>query len=174
MRIAARLLEEIVAHALANPRIECCGVVAVEPSAERGAARATRVHRAENIHASALKFEIDPMELYRLSNAIEDEGREIGAIYHSHVRSAPYPSQTDIGFAASWPGVEWVIVGLASGEQPQVRSYLIDGADVQEVPLRGDTDAPGTTDAPGGAPDALGGARGARGGAAAGAAEAPS
>jgi [CysO sulfur-carrier protein]-S-L-cysteine hydrolase len=135
MKIAADLLDEIVAHALADSKIECCGVVAVEPVGGGGERTATRVYRAENIHASALKFEIDPMELLRLNNAIEDGGWEIGAIYHSHVRSAPYPSQTDIGFAASWPGVEWIIVGLSAGEQPLVKSYLIDGADVQELPV---------------------------------------
>jgi proteasome lid subunit RPN8/RPN11 len=135
VKIAAPLLDEVVAHALQNPRIECCGVVAVQPAGDHGERTATRVYRAENIHASALKFEIDPMELFRLSNAIEEEGWEIGAIYHSHVRSAPYPSQTDIGFAASWPGVEWLIVGLAGGEQPLVLSYLIDGPDVQAVAI---------------------------------------
>jgi proteasome lid subunit RPN8/RPN11 len=142
MKIAANLLAEIVAHAQEIPKIECCGVVAVAAAADADGASAktaTRVYRAENIHASALKFEIDPMELFRLNGAIEDEGWEIGAIYHSHVRSAPYPSQTDIGFAASWPGVEWIIVGLASGGQPDVRSYLIDGAEVSEVELE---DAP--------------------------------
>jgi [CysO sulfur-carrier protein]-S-L-cysteine hydrolase len=138
VKIAAELLVEIVAHAQEVPKIECCGVVAVVAAADAGdasAKTATRVYRAENIHASALKFEIDPIELLKLNNAIDDEGWEIGAIYHSHVRSAPYPSQTDIGFAASWPGVEWIIVGLASGEQPDVRSYLIDGAEVSEVEL---------------------------------------
>jgi len=143
MRIAADLLGEIVTHALQDATIECCGVVAAEVTdgaagTDASAKIATRVYRAENIHASALKFEIDPIELLRLNNAIDGEGWEIGAIYHSHVRSAPYPSQTDIGFAASWPGVEWIIVGLASGEQPDVRSYLIDGAEVSEVPLEGD------------------------------------
>jgi proteasome lid subunit RPN8/RPN11 len=135
MKIVPALLEEIVAHAQENPKIECCGVVAADVAAGDGVKTATRVYRAENIHASALKFEIDPMELLRLNNAIDDEGWEIGAIYHSHVRSAPYPSQTDIGFAASWPDVEWIIVGLAAGEQPLVRSYLIDGPDVREVAL---------------------------------------
>jgi proteasome lid subunit RPN8/RPN11 len=138
MKIAAELLAEIVAHAQEVPKIECCGVVAVaapDGVGNAGARTATRVYRAENIHASALKFEIDPMELFRLNGAIEEAGWEIGAIYHSHVRSAPYPSQTDIGFAASWPGVEWIVVGLASGEQPEVRSYLIDGAEVSEVTL---------------------------------------
>jgi proteasome lid subunit RPN8/RPN11 len=140
MKISSELLGELVAHARENAKIECCGVVATEspatgsPDGEKRTA--TRVYPAENIHASALKFEIDPLELLKLSNAIEDEGWEIGAIYHSHVRSAPYPSQTDISFAANWPGVEWIIVGLASGQDPEVRSYVIDGPDVHEVELQ--------------------------------------
>ena len=46
-------------------------------------------------------------------------------------------AQTDVNFARSWPAVEWIIVGLAAGQEPAVRSYLIDGAagDVQEVAL---------------------------------------
>jgi [CysO sulfur-carrier protein]-S-L-cysteine hydrolase len=143
MKIAPELLAEVVAHAQENPRIECCGVVAAEPSGAAGGATepggriATEVFRAVNVHASALKFEIAPMELYRLNEEIEERGWEIGAIYHSHVRSAPYPSQTDIGFAAGWPGLEWIIVGLASGREPEVRSYLIEGAGVREVPIAG-------------------------------------
>jgi proteasome lid subunit RPN8/RPN11 len=64
---------------------------------------------------------------------IEADGWELGAIYHSHVRSEPYPSQTDVNFAANWPGVEWIIVGLAHGEEPKVRSYLIDASAIKEV-----------------------------------------
>jgi len=60
---------------------------------------------------------------------------ELGAIYHSHVRSAPHPSQTDINFAANWPGVEWIIVGLADVQAPQARSYLIEQGEVREVAL---------------------------------------
>ena len=135
MKIAKQLLAEIVAHAQENPRIECCGVVAVLADGDGEARTAARVYRAENVHASALKFEIGPMELYRLNEEIEEEGWEIGAIYHSHVRSAPYPSQTDIGFAAGWPGLEWIIVGLAGDGEPEVRSYLIDGAEVSEIAL---------------------------------------
>jgi [CysO sulfur-carrier protein]-S-L-cysteine hydrolase len=135
MKIAADLLAEIVADALENPKIECCGLVAVEPGSAPGESTATRVYRAENIHATALKFEIDPMEQYRLTEEIEAHGWEIGALYHSHVRSPPKPSQTDISFAANLGGVEWIIVGLAAGAEPEVRSYLIDGGEVREVPL---------------------------------------
>jgi proteasome lid subunit RPN8/RPN11 len=79
-----------------------------------------RVLRATNIHASPLKFEIDPQELLRLWNSgSKPTACELGAIYHSHVRSPPYPSQTDINFAANWPGVEWIIVGLATARSPR-------------------------------------------------------
>jgi len=130
MRIAAELLDEIVAHALEEPQNEVCGVVAV---ADGERPRALRVLRARNVHASPLKFEIAPTELLALSNECDELG-SLGAIYHSHVRSKPYPSQTDVNFAANWPGVEWIIVGLADG-QPEVRSYLIERGEVREVAL---------------------------------------
>jgi [CysO sulfur-carrier protein]-S-L-cysteine hydrolase len=146
MKISKDLLDELVAHALEDPENEVCGVVAVDavesgarpgeegPGSDAGAANALRVLRARNRFASPLKFEIEPKELLTLSNACDELG-ELGAIYHSHVRSAPYPSQTDINFAANWPGVEWVIVGLAAHEAPEVRSYLIEHGQVREVAL---------------------------------------
>jgi proteasome lid subunit RPN8/RPN11 len=69
---------------------------------------------------------------------LDDAGLAPGGIYHSHTRSAPYPSQTDINFAAGWPGWEWLIVGLA-GDGPEVRSYLIEEGDVTEVAITSDT-----------------------------------
>ncbi len=132
MKISGALLEEVVGHALEDAGNEVCGLVAVTGDGER---TATRVYRAHNVHESPMKFEIDPKELLELHNAIEDEGWELGAIYHSHVRSAPYPSQTDVNFAASWPGVEWIIVGLKAGAEPEVRSYLIDGGTIEEVAI---------------------------------------
>jgi proteasome lid subunit RPN8/RPN11 len=132
MKISPELREQIVAHAQEDPKIECCGVLAVEPGSPP---RAVRAYRATNIHASALKFEIDPKELLKLYDACQQGGSDLGAIYHSHVRSAPYPSQTDIGFAAQWPGVEWIIVGLAAGQEPEVRSFLIEDGKVEEVAI---------------------------------------
>jgi proteasome lid subunit RPN8/RPN11 len=132
MVIAAALLEDLVAHAREEYDAECCGMVAYDGSDD--SLRAVRVHRAANIFASRKRFEIDGKELLRTLNEFEAEGWELGAIYHSHTHTAPYPSQTDINFAASWPGLEWVIVGLAE-EQPEVRCYLIDGGEVREVPL---------------------------------------
>jgi [CysO sulfur-carrier protein]-S-L-cysteine hydrolase len=133
--IAAALLDDVIAHAREEYDAECCGMLAYAPIGPGGAQEAVRVHRATNIFASRKRFEIDGKELLRTLNEFEENGWDLGAIYHSHTHTDPYPSQTDINFAANWPGLEWVIVGLA-GEQPDVRSYLIEGAEVREVPLQ--------------------------------------
>jgi proteasome lid subunit RPN8/RPN11 len=129
VRIAPDLLEAIVEHARRDAPNECCGMVAMRDGT------AASVHAAENTAASPFRFEVDGMELHRTLTEIEDAGCELGAIYHSHTRSEPYPSQTDVNFAANWPGVEWIIVGLADGDEPVVRSYLIDGGAITEVPV---------------------------------------
>lgn len=128
MQITAEQLEVITEHALRDAPDECCGFVAVKDGV------ATRVLEAVNEAHSPLRFEISGKALYDLVSSIEDAGEELGAIYHSHTRSDPYPSQTDINFAAGWPGIEWIIVGTKSGT-PEVKSYLIDDGQVSDVPV---------------------------------------
>jgi [CysO sulfur-carrier protein]-S-L-cysteine hydrolase len=135
MLIERALLDDVIAHAHDEYDDECCGMIAYAPAESDGKPRATRVHRARNIHASRKRFEIDGKEVLRTIDEFEDEDWELGAIYHSHTHTAPYPSQTDINFAANWPGLEWVIVGLADGE-PEVRCYLIEDGTVREVELQ--------------------------------------
>ncbi|MDO9352506.1 MAG: M67 family metallopeptidase [Solirubrobacteraceae bacterium] len=128
MQITAEQLELITEHALRDAPNECCGFVAVKGDV------VTRVLEAENEAHSPLRFEISGKALFDLVTDIEDAGEELGAIYHSHTRSAPYPSQTDINFAAGWPGIEWLIVGTA-GDAPEVKSYLITDGQVTDVPV---------------------------------------
>jgi hypothetical protein len=47
------------------------------------------------------------------------------------------PSQTDVNFAANWPGVEWLIVGVA-GDEPDVRNWRIEAGRVTQVEVRVD------------------------------------
>jgi proteasome lid subunit RPN8/RPN11 len=101
----------------------------------RGARRRRRGGaRAREPRHSPLRFEVDGLALHHLLTEIEDAGDTLGAIYHSHTRSAPYPSQTDINFAAAGPGRSGSSSGT-KGDEPEVRSYLIDGGTVTEVPV---------------------------------------
>jgi len=134
MVIEAALLADVIAHAREEYDAECCGLLAYGPDGDAGAPRVVRVHRARNVFASRKRFEIDGKELLHTIDEFERDGLELGAIYHSHTHTDPVPSQTDINFAANWPGLEWVIVGLA-GDEPEVRCFAIDGAEVREVAL---------------------------------------
>jgi proteasome lid subunit RPN8/RPN11 len=129
MRIARALLDEIVAHAVRDAPNECCGVIAGRDGA------ATGVSATENVVASPFRFEVDGLELMRLIDRFEADGDELAAIYHSHTRSEPYPSQTDLNFAAMWPGVEWLIVGVPKDGAPHVRHYRIEDGRIVEGEL---------------------------------------
>jgi proteasome lid subunit RPN8/RPN11 len=127
VRISQALLDEIVEHARAEAPNECCGMIATQDGV------AVAVHRARNAAASPLRYEMDGMEQYKIQTAIEDGGYELGAIYHSHTRSDPQPSQTDINLAF-YPDALYLIVGV-KGEEPDVRAWrIVDGA-VSEAAL---------------------------------------
>ena len=134
MRISRQLLDEVIAHAREDAPNECCGMIATSDG------QAVQVHRARNKAASPFRYEMEPKEQLRIQNAIDDAGLELGAIYHSHTRSAPEPSQTDINLAF-YPEALYVIVGLKSPE-PDVRAWRIVDGQVSEAALEIEEDGP--------------------------------
>ena len=101
---------------------------------------AVAVHRARNTAASALRYEIDGLEQMRIQESIDAASLELGAIYHSHTRSDPVPSQTDINLAkwgddVRFPGTLYLIVGL-KGKEPDVRLWSIIRDEVEPVELQ--------------------------------------
>jgi [CysO sulfur-carrier protein]-S-L-cysteine hydrolase len=127
MKLSRALYDEMVEHARAEAPNECCGMVATSNG------EAIKVYPAVNAAASPLRYEIDGAEQYRIQMDIDDAGHDLGAIYHSHTRSKPYPSQTDINLAF-YPEALYVIVGLA-GEEPEVRAFEIRDGQVTEAEL---------------------------------------
>ena len=101
---------------------------------------AVAVHRARNTAASPFRYEMDGMEQYRIQTAIEDAGYELGAIYHSHTRSAPEPSQTDINLAF-YPDSLYLIVGIKD-DVPDVRAWRIVDGQVRAATLDVEEDGP--------------------------------
>jgi len=119
VKISRALVDEMVAHAREDLPNECCGMVAGLEG------EATEVIRVENAAASPLRYEMDPKAQYEAWKSIEDRGMELLAIYHSHTKSAAYPSQTDVNQAVAWPDQVYVIVSLADEDAPDVKGYLL-------------------------------------------------
>jgi [CysO sulfur-carrier protein]-S-L-cysteine hydrolase len=129
MKISQALIDEMVAHAREDLPNECCGMIGGRDG------EASRVVRVENAAASPLRYEMDPQGQYDALKAIEDAGEELIGIYHSHTRSAAYPSQTDVNEARMWPEQAYVIVSLENDEAPDVKAYDLADLKIADVEL---------------------------------------
>jgi proteasome lid subunit RPN8/RPN11 len=136
MRIARALYDEMVAHAREGGREERCGIIASRDGV------ATQVYRARNaLSTPQYGYWIDAQDLFRIVAEIEDRGLDMGAIYHSHPKTEPVPSEADVNLAKSpqtdaplWPGTIYVIVGFSRTE-PVVRAWHLRGHEVTEAEL---------------------------------------
>jgi proteasome lid subunit RPN8/RPN11 len=129
VKISQQLIDEMVAHAREDLPNECCGMIGGRDG------EATRVIRVENAAASPLRYEMDPKGQIQAYNAIQDNGEELLGIYHSHTRSAAYPSQTDVNQAVAWPEQVYVIVSLENEEEPDVKAYDLADLKIADVDL---------------------------------------
>jgi [CysO sulfur-carrier protein]-S-L-cysteine hydrolase len=129
MQISQSLIDEMIAHAREDLPNECCGMIGGADGV------ATVVHRVVNAAASPLRYEMDPQGQYNALKAIEDDGKELLAIYHSHTKSAAYPSQTDVNQAVSWPDQIYAIVSLADRDAPDVKAYLLKDLRIADVEI---------------------------------------
>jgi proteasome lid subunit RPN8/RPN11 len=125
MRMTRQQWDELVAHAREEAPNECCGYMRLTDRT------VDQVYRAVNERQSPYGYELG-FEALRATNELDDEGHGV-AIYHSHPRSAPEPSQTDINLAA-YPGWLQLIVSLENDE-PLVRAWRIDNGNVREEEL---------------------------------------
>jgi proteasome lid subunit RPN8/RPN11 len=129
MRIDRQMLDEIVAHAREDAPVECCGMIGARDG------RAVSLYRARNAESSPLRYVVHPQDQFRIMEQMEERGEELGAIYHSHTRSAAHPSQTDVNLAEGWPDPLYVICSIADPDSPDVRAFAIRDRVIEEVAL---------------------------------------
>jgi proteasome lid subunit RPN8/RPN11 len=133
MRIARSMLDEIVAQARAEAPNECCGIVGSRDG------RAVRLFKARNARASPLAYDIDGRDLQRIYDAIDEDDLQVGIIYHSHTRSDPVPSQTDINLASPFlPDAIYLIVGVKDPGRDDLRAWRIRDGQYSEAALEVD------------------------------------
>jgi [CysO sulfur-carrier protein]-S-L-cysteine hydrolase len=129
VKISRGLVDEMVAHAREDAPNECCGMIGGRDGA------AEKVVRVENAAASPLRYEMDPQGQFDALREIEADGGELLGIYHSHTRSAAYPSQTDVNQAQNWPEQVYVIVSLADPDGPDVKAFTLAELEIADAEL---------------------------------------
>ena len=129
LAIPRAMLDEIVAHSREEAPNECCGLIAGRDGS------ATRLYRARNEFESPLRYNVHPQDLLRITSEIDERGEQLAGIYHSHTRSAAYPSQTDVNLARNWPDPLYLICSLEDPDEPVVRAFSIREDEIHEAEL---------------------------------------
>jgi proteasome lid subunit RPN8/RPN11 len=110
-KLAQRIVDEMVAHALEDAPNECCGIIAGPDGS------ATKLFRTGNAEASPYRYKVDDKDLFRIYRECTDNDWDFIAIYHSHTASEAYPSPTDVRLAF-WLDAYYVLV---STKDPSAR-----------------------------------------------------
>jgi desampylase len=110
---------EVIAHAREEAPRECCGMLIGRSDAIVGAVRAL------NLSESPSRFLINPQDHIRARREARAAGLDVIGFYHSHPRTEPVPSATDLA-EASYAGYLYLIVALAAGDA-DVRLYRFTG-----------------------------------------------
>ena len=129
LHLESRFRDEIVAHALEDASVECCGILAGTGDGF------DKLYRMTNVENSPYRFSWDSKELISVWNEMEDNGWEHRAVYHSHTHSEAYPSPTDVRLAA-WPEAYYIIVSLMDKQDPTVRAFRIVDSTITEEDLQ--------------------------------------
>lgn len=127
LSLPAALRDEIVEHALAGRPNEACGLVGGKDGV------ATSFHPVRNADESPYRYTVHPDDLVRVWAELEDADDEIVSIYHSHTKSAPYPSRTDVELA-TWPDAAYLIVSLRS-HPAELAAFRIAEGRIEEISL---------------------------------------
>src|SRR5690606_21748428 len=101
----------------------------------------------ENVAADrAMRYEMHPAQLVKAYASAVASGRDLLAIYHSHVSSPPIPSETDVA-EAQYPDAVYLIVRPVGGEA-RFAAWSITATEVLSVPLHIGDHAPKLNTAP--------------------------
>jgi proteasome lid subunit RPN8/RPN11 len=122
--IPESLYRKMINHCREEKPLEACGLLAGVGG------QVLAAYATDNEYRSPVLYKVDDRQLLQAFRQVQSDRQEIIGIYHSHVRTAPVPSLTDIE-QATWPEAFYVIVSLAH-RIPEVRAYRIVDREVTE------------------------------------------
>lgn len=135
------MLAAIAAHARREAPRECCGLLLGTDTPVGDGPAIQRAEPTRNLAAEATRYDIDPIDHFRILRDARRSGLTVLGAYHSHPNSPPVPSATDL--AEGLPNFLYVIVTLKPrpGEWPPesgIRAYYFEGPSFREVKMIAD------------------------------------
>ena len=145
MSVTPEELAQIRAQAEAEYPGECCGVI-LERGAERLLFRCRNIQNAlherdpiRHPRDARTAYYIDPADLLAIGRR-EAEGYRVGVIYHSHIDTGAYFSETDkrnalMADEPTYPDARYVVVSVLSGRFVAASTYAWNGEQRDFLPV---------------------------------------
>jgi proteasome lid subunit RPN8/RPN11 len=144
LQLTKEQLDRIVAQGREGKPLEICGLMAGKTDGE--STLVTEIYPAESDDKSELTYTVNARDYMHAEKAARQAGTQLIGIYHTHPATQPYPSPTDVRQAhwgesddLTFPGFSYLIVSLRDVENPEARSYKIEGRripeDIREEPV---------------------------------------
>ena len=118
IRIPKSILHGMVEHAKRESPLECCGILGGKGHTVE------RAFELQNAEKSPARYSMSPEEQLRVFEEMEKGTMDMLAVYHSHPRTIPFPSETDVKLAF-YPEVASIIISLKEEKKPVVKAFRI-------------------------------------------------
>ena len=126
--ISKAFRENLAQHANKQDPYEACAILLGNTDEETW--ETTEIFLAKNTDKSEINFTISNEQLLEGYNIAEEKKLSVVGIFHSHPKSEPSPSNTDVQFMKVNP-VPWVIY---SGLTNDMKAYLLE-SEVIQIPI---------------------------------------
>jgi len=120
IKISESLRKNLELHANEQNPYEACAILL--GNKDEKIWEATEIFLTENIEKSEINFTVSNEQLLEGYKMAEEKGLDVVGIFHSHPKSLPSPSNTDMKFMKGNP-IPWIIY---SGLTKEMKAYLLD------------------------------------------------
>ncbi len=118
LRIPKTIYQEMLEHARREWPLECCGILSGKEKTVQ------KAFELKNTEESPVLYSMSPQDQIKVFEEMEKDSMEMIAIYHSHPKTIPFPSETDVKLAF-YPDVSSVIISLKEEENPVMKAFQI-------------------------------------------------
>ncbi|MHA2097343.1 MAG: Mov34/MPN/PAD-1 family protein [Candidatus Kariarchaeaceae archaeon] len=116
--------QKIEAHGEETFPEECCGILI--GNYNDGIASVVEARRMRNVNEGSknTRYNIDPLDLVKLEDELDEVGLQILGIYHSHPNHPAKLSETDFKFA--WPNLSYAVLSVCKGKADLMTSWRLE------------------------------------------------
>ena len=118
IHIPRSIYQKMIEHARREDPVECCGILGGSDETVQ------KSFEIKNVESSSVQFLMDPQEQLHTFEVMENSSMEMVAIYHSHPRTIPFPSETDVEKTFD-PEMRSIIISLKEKGEPVVKAFRI-------------------------------------------------